>query len=69
VLHRGVNAPLAESGDSVGQLRSGKAHSRSLGYARDDKGEGSASRGDGLLAERVAGRVAAAEIADLSIPQ
>jgi hypothetical protein len=28
-----------ESGDSLAQLRSGKAHCRSLGCARDDKGE------------------------------
>jgi len=37
----------------MGQLRSGKAHCRSLGFARDDKGEGGPSRRNGLVAEEL----------------
>jgi hypothetical protein len=40
----------------LAQLRSGGAHSRSLGYARDDKGWVGASRGIWLMDERVRGR-------------
>jgi hypothetical protein len=38
----GNPGPLRSKNISTKGLRSGKAHSRSLGYARDDKGEGGA---------------------------
>ena len=48
-------ANLGSREDAVRQLRGGEAHSRSLGCARDDKGEGGASRKNWLVAERITG--------------
>ena len=56
-----VAGPLPIQRSTHVQLRSGKAHSRSLGFAptasrgrRDDKGEGGASMEAWLVAERTA---------------
>ena len=53
--------------ESSRQLFGGRAHRRSLDYARDDKGEGGVSMGNWLVAERVADWVRCEAIAGLSI--